>query len=112
MIAGLFSSDRFPAESHLSVYGGVCNSLGSPCVGVALCSDRITHPWTFQPGAAGSSFRSSGAAIHALCDSLHSCSPIGRLFHSRERQAGEGGRPPASGGAGGSFYTVSDEIDV
>lgn len=44
----------------------------------------------FKPRAARTSFRSSGAAIHAPRDSLHSCSLIGQLFRSRERRDGVG----------------------
>lgn len=61
-------------------------------------SDHSSLDFTaFQPRAAGSSFRSSGAAIHALRDSLHSRSPIGRLFHSRERRDREGSSLPRAG---------------
>lgn len=79
----------------MCVYGGVGNAQISVC---GCCSvfraDHSSLDFTaLQPRAAGSSFRSSGAAIHALCDSLHWRSPIGQRFHSRERQDGEG---PAS----------------
>lgn len=55
----------------------------------------------FKPRAARTSFRSSGAAIHAPRDSLHSCSLIGQLFRSRERRDGVG-----SASNNGSFYAV------
>lgn len=63
-------------------------------VGAGVCLDRITPSLdvtAFQPRAAGSSFRSTGAALRALRDSSHSCTVIGWLFHSGgERQDGEG----------------------
>lgn len=91
----------FGAESDFSVYGGVGNSQLSMC---GCCSvfrpDHSSLDFTaFQPRAAGSSFRSSGAASHALCDSLRSCSPIGQLFHSRERRDGEGSASRERGSA-------------
>lgn len=58
-------------------------------VDVLLCLDRITPSLDitgFQPRVAGSSFRSSGAVVHTLHDSLHSCTLIGWLFHCGERQ--------------------------
>lgn len=62
-------------------------------VGAGVCLDQITPSLdvtAFKPRAAGSSFRSTGAALRALRDSSHSCTVIGWLFHFGERQDGEG----------------------
>lgn len=68
-------------------------------VGAGVCLDRITPSLdvtAFQPRAAGSSFRSTGAALRALRDSSHSCTVIGWLFHSGGKDRTERGWPLTS----------------
>lgn len=107
------SSAMLRAESHFSVYGGVCNSLSAPCVGVALCSDQITHPWTFQlssPERQAAPF--APVELHPrslwLIALALSNWPAFSLQGKTERRGVS--LPPA--GIGGSFYTLSDKSVV
>lgn len=107
------SSAMLRAESHFSVYGGVCNSLSAPCVGVALCSDQITHPWTFQlssPERQAAPF--APVELHPRSLWLIALALSNWPAFSLQGKTGRRGvsLPPA--GIGGSFYTLSDKSVV
>lgn len=79
--------------NHIFLFTAVSVTLSALHVWVLLCvQTRSLIPGLSSfPALSGRQLLSlQWSCIHAPCDSLHSHSPIGQLFHSRERQNGEG----------------------
>lgn len=88
--------------NHIFLFTAVSVTLSALHVWVLLCvqTRSLILGLSSFPALSGRQLLSlQWSCIHAPCDSLHSRSPIGQLFHSRERQNGEGSASRQRGSA-------------